>query len=214
MPRTLNLYTSDTDLSNVEGNAGLLFECAPDSQFLANAECWFSPEEMLGSADAALHLVYGLVSKVLENTPVVEGCPLLSVFEETLLEQGSYIARAYHLDRWIAENGFTSCRFAAYSPWLDRLRQVQAVTRSEYVIEANLPPLQSSRLGRVVAKVWGLRGSPSELLRRIAPLWSRHLSAVWQRRLRASAPEGGAWFYSTSYNYTRIALTYEPYFPE
>lgn len=214
MPKTLHLYASDSDLTKIAGTVGLLCEFAPDSPWLRGAEQCFGPEEMLGSADEALRIAYSLASKLVESTPVIEGLPVLRVFEEPLLEQLSYLVQALHLDRWISSHGFTSCRFSSYSPWLDRLRQIRAVSGSDYEFRSDVPLLQSNPYSRAAHRIWNSRPAPAEFLRRVAPLWSRCLSAVPQRSPAKNAPKGGIWFYSNAYNYTKIGLEYEAYLPE
>src|SRR5205823_14649931 len=116
-----------------------------------------------------------------------------------------------HLDRWICSHGFTDCSFESYSPWLERLLQVRSVTGSTYALGADVPVLQSHRSGRALKKLWDSRPAPAEFFRRVMPLWSRSLSAASARKRVHDAPQGGIWFYSTAYNYTKIALQYEPF---
>jgi hypothetical protein len=212
MSRILHLSAKDHDLSNVRGTVGLLCEFAADSPWIRGADTCYGPEELLGSVDAALHSVYPLVTKLLEGVPRPEGFPPLSIFEETLLEQLSYILQAFQLDRWISEGKFTMCRFGSYSPWLDRLREVQKITQSQYEIVAELPGFQSSAESRALKSLWTSRPGAQEFFRRVMPLWSRWMSGL-SRRAR-NAPRGGIWFYSTAYNYTKIGLEYEPYLPQ
>jgi len=212
MSRILHLSAKDRDLSNAVGTVGLLCEFAADSPWARQARTCYGPEELLGSVDAALHSVYPLVTKLLEGAPRPEGFPPLSVFEETLLEQLSYILQAFQLDRWISEGKFTICRFGSYSAWLDRLRQVQKVTQSGYEIVAELPVLQSSAQSRALKRLWSSRPGAQEFFRRVTPLWSRCMSGLPRRATKV--PQGGIWFYSTAYNYTKIGLEYEPYLPK
>ena len=193
---------------------GLLCEFAPDSPWLRATEHFYGPDEILGSVDAALPVAYSLVSKLLRSAPVIEGLPMVSILEESLLEQASYIIQAFHLDRWICSQGFTSCRFVSYSPWLDRLLQVRSVTGSTYDLVADVPLLQTHRDARALQRLWDSRPSPAEFFHRVMPLWSRALSAIPVRKVAPSAPHGGIWFYSTAYNYTKIGLQYEPYLPQ
>jgi hypothetical protein len=214
MSKTLHLYARGSDFSEVTGTVGLLCEFAADSPSLKNAAPCYVPEELLGSADAALALAYPLVSAVLRTTPVIDGLPLLCLFEESLLEEFSYIVQAFHLDRWIADHDFPSVRFVSHSSWLDRLLQVRTVTGSSYALAAAVQPLQTTRGIRAVRKFWGSRPKLPEAVRRILPVWSRHLSASRMRKLSQDAPRGGIWFYSTAYNCTRVGLQYEPYLPQ
>ncbi len=214
MSKSLYLYAGDSDSTNATGIVGLLCEFAPDSPWLQGAERCYWPDEILGSADAALAVAYSLVSKLLQSAPVTEGLPLLSIFEEPLLEQVSYIVQAFHLDRWISSHGFSSCRFVSYSPWLDRLRQTRTVSGSSYVILADVPLLHTNLYGRAIRRLWSSRPAPSEFFHRVTPLWSRCLSAIPMRKLAQNTPRGGIWFYSNAYNYTRIGLEYEAYLPE
>lgn len=214
MSKILYLSAKDRDLENVRGAVGLLCEFAPDSPWLRGVECWYSPEHLLGSADDALRSVYPLVTKLLQAAPRMEGVPLLTIFEETLLEQFSYIAQALHLDRWICEEKFESCRFGSYSAWLDRLREVRRFTDSPYEVISDLPMFQSNMQARAVKRLWTSRPTALEFFRRVTPLWSRFFSGLPRRASTRQAPRGGIWFYSTAYNYTKVGLEYEPYLPE
>ena len=213
MSKTLHLYASGSDFSEVGGTTGLLCEFAADSPSLKNADPCYAPEELLGSADGALALSYPLVSAVLRTTPVIDGLPLLFLFEESLLEEFSHIVQAFHLDDWIANHGFSSVRFVSHSPWLDRLLQVRTVAGSSYALAAAVTPLQTSRRVRAIRKFWDSRPKLPEAVRRILPVWSRHLSASRMRKVARDSPRGGIWFYSTAYNCTRVGLQYEPYLP-
>jgi hypothetical protein len=214
MSKSLQLYASDSDLTNAAGAVGLLCEFAPDSPRFRGADHCYQPDEILGSVDAALTIAYSLSSKLLLNAPIIEGLPLLSIFEEPLLEQISYIVQAFDLDRWISSHGFSGCRFATYSPWLDRLRQVRTVSGSIYDLVADLPLLQTNPYSRAIRRLWNSRPVPSEFFRRVMPLWSRCLSAISMYKLAQNTPRGGIWFYSTAYNYTKIGLEYEAYLPQ
>jgi len=214
MSKILHLAAKDSDLSKIHGTVGLLCEFAPDSPSLRVAESSIEPQEMLRSPDDALATVSPLVSKLLWNAPRIEGFPPLSIFEETLLEQFSYIAQAFNLDRWISSEGFSACRFASYTPWLDRLRDIREIMGSTYDLQADLPVLETSKYGRFLHRLWRSRPTAREFLRRVAPLWSRCLSANPKRRDAEEAVRGGIWFYSTAYNYTKVGLEYEPYLPQ
>jgi hypothetical protein len=214
MSKSLHLYTSDSDLTGATGTVGLLCEFAPDSPWLRATEHFYGPDEILGSVDAALPVAYSLVSKFLQSAPIIEGLPLLSIFEESLLEQVSYILQTFQLHRWICSQGFTSCRFVSYSPWLDRLLQVGSITGLPYTLTADVPFLETNRGWRTLQKLWSSRPTPSDLFRRVMPLWSRSLSTIAMRRHAQDAPRGGIWFYSAAYNFTKVGLQYEPYFPQ
>ena len=214
MSKSLDLYTSDSDLTGMAGTIGLLCEFAPDSPWLRATEHCYGPDEILGSVDAALPVAYSLVSKLLQSAPIIEGLPVLSIFEESLLEQVSYIIQTFQLHRWICSQGFTSCRFVSYSPWLDRLLLVGSITGFPYAITADVPFLQAIRGSRALQKLWSSRPAPADFFRRVMPLWSRGLSAISMRQHAQDAPRGGIWFYSTAYNYTKIGLQYEPYLPQ
>jgi hypothetical protein len=213
MSKTLHLYASGSDLANVVGTVGLLCELAPDSPWLQNAERSYGPDEILGSADAALAVAYPVVCKLLQSAPSIEGLPILSILEETLLEQVSYIVQTFHLDRWISSGGFSICRFASYSPWLERLRQVKAFSASTYAIIGDVPLLQANRGARAMRKLWSSRPTLGEFFKRVTPRWFRYVSAMPARKQAQEAPRGGIWFYSTAYNSTKIGLEYEAYLP-
>jgi hypothetical protein len=214
MSHTINLYGTDSDPRAIAGTAGMLCEFPEDSEWLLRAERCYGPHEMLGSADDALRVAHALVSKLIAAASTIESLPILSIFEEPLLEQVSYIAQTFHLDHWISLHGFTECRFHGYSPWLDRLRRLRSLSTSTYDLSANVPFAESGWVRRGVGKLWKSRSRPAEVFRRVAPLVSRYASATRTRRRANLAARGGIWFYSTSYNYTKIGLEYEPYFPE
>lgn len=213
MPETLNLYGTDSDLSAIAGNAGMLCEFPHDSEWLRAAEHWYGPEEMLGPPDGALRVAHSVVSKLMAALSALKELPVLTIFEEPLLEQVSYAVQAFDLDRWICARGFSECQFDGYSPWLDRLQKVRNLSGSNYRLTGNVPFTESSWMRRGVGRLWKARNRPGEVFRRAAPLVSRYASATCRGGIAAKVPHGGIWFYSTSYNYTRIGLEYEPYFP-
>jgi hypothetical protein len=214
MSKTLHLYSSDSELPGVTGSIGLLCELAPDSLSLRQASQRYEPEELLGSADQALRVAHQLVSKLLQASPPIDGLALLSVYEEPLLEEFGRLAQAFHLDRWIAERGFSTCRFHSHSPWSGRLRQVRSVRGSRYELLAGKAQVGGGPAMRTISKLWTAHPTSSEILQRVAPGWSRLGSSIPARARARSAPKGGAWFYSTAYNFTRIGLAYEVYMPE
>jgi len=214
MSNDLHLYSSNSELEEVAGAVGLLCELAADSPSLRLASQRYEPGEMFGSADEALRVAYRLVFKLLQASPLIEGLALLSAHEEPLLEEFSRLAQVFHLDRWISERGFSRCRFATHSPWCDSLRQVQALSGSRYELSSGRANLSGGPTIRSIRKLWTAYPTSSEILQRIAPRWSRVWSAVPARARARSAPRGGAWFYSTAYNCTRIGLAYEAYMPD
>ncbi len=214
MSETLHLYADGSDLADAKGAVGLLCEFAPDSPWLQKVELCYAPDEILGSAEAALTGAYSLVSKLLQIAPSIDGLPVLSIFEETLLEQMSCIVQAFHLDRWISSHGFSTCRFASYSPWLERLRHVRAMSGSAYALPADVPFLQRNATSRAIRRLWNSHPTAFEFFHRVTPQWSRYLSAMHMRKRAQKAPRGGIWFYSTAYNYTKIGLEYEACLPE
>jgi hypothetical protein len=212
MSRLLHLVSPGSDLSKFEGTIGLLHEFAPDSPWLQAAKGpWHTPDELLGSPDEALAQVHPLVSRLLQSAPLVEGFSPLTIFEETLLEQCSYIAQASNLDRWISDNSFSTCRFDSYSPWVSRLRKIQSVTGSSYRIDVRLGVMESGQRVRALGRLWKTKPGVREFFRRVAPLRARYLSGGPQRKNRGQDIRGGIWFVSTAYNYTKIGLAYEPY---
>jgi hypothetical protein len=214
MAQTLHLYGTNSDLSTIRAGAGLLCELPADSAWRRGAENWYGPEDMLGSPDDALLIAHSLVSKLIAALCSIKDLPLLTIFEETLLEQVSQVVQAFHLDHWICSHGFTECQFAGYSPWLGRLQWVRSLSGSSYRLTGDVPFVESTWMRRGVGNVWKSRYRPAEVFRRAAPLISRYASATRLRKLASQAPRGGIWFYSTSYNCTKIGLEYEPHFPE
>lgn len=213
MSRTFDFYGTESRLTALSGSAGLLCELAPDSPHIRGVEYCHRPEQLLGSADQALRIADSVVSKIIHAISIVQGLPILTIMEEPLLEQVSYAVQALHLDRWIRAQGISECRFDSYSAWLDRLRQIRSFTGSAYDLIASVPFGHSHWVQRGIIDLRKSISTPFELFRRIAPLWSRVLSSVLTRKSVQNAPRGGIWFYSTAYNYTRIALEYCEYFP-
>src|SRR5260221_5318662 len=153
MSKSLHLYTGDSNRTGATGTVGLLFEFAADSPWLQGVEHYYGPDEILGSIDDALPVAYSLVSRLLQSAPIIEGLPVMRVFEEMWLEQVSSIVQAFHLNRWICARGLSSCRFDCYSPLLDRLQQVRTVTGSYYAMMADVPLLQSPRSARSLRRI-------------------------------------------------------------
>lgn len=213
MPPVLNLYGTDSDLSTVAGDAGMLCEVPRDSQWLKGAEHCYGPEELLGSADEALVVAHSLVGKLIAALSAVKGLPVLTMFEEPLLEQVSYAVQALHLDRWICSQQFSECRFDCYSPWLNRLQEARRLNQSDYRFTGDATLTRSKWMRQGVSQLWRSRNRPADLFRRAAPQVSRYSSASRMRGLAEQAPRGGIWFYSTAYNYTKAGLAYEDYFP-
>jgi len=213
MSNTVYLLSGDSDFEGARGSAGLLCELAPDSPSLRGLQECHGADELLGSRDAALKIAYSLVTRILQSAPLVDGFSPLHIFEETLLEHVSYAFQTLTLHRWISAKGFSACRFDSYSPWINRLKNIQAVAGSKYQIEADLPIWQSSGRGRAMGKLWSSRPRPREFFRRVVPLWARYVSGQSQRRMSDKAPRGGIWFYSTAYNFTKIGVEYERYLP-
>jgi len=214
MSRIFNFYGPESRLTAISGSAGFLCQLAPDSPRVSGVEHGYGPEELLGSADQALRTSSSLVSKIMQGLSMVGGLPILGTMEEPLLEQVSYSVQALHLDHWIRSQGISACRFDSYSPWIDRLRQVREVIGSAYELTANVPFGQANWIQRGIVDLRTSISRPSELFRRIAPLWSRVLSSVPARKSTPNAPRGGIWFYSTAYTFTKIALEYDRYFPQ
>jgi|SRR4051794_1033437 hypothetical protein len=215
MAKTLHLLTPDTKFRKVDGPVGVLHEFASDSPWIrALSHEWHTADELMGSPDQALEQVSPLVTKLLRAAPEIEGFSPVEIFEETLLEEFSYIVRACNLDRWISNHGLSTCRFDSYSPWANRLRNVRSVTGSAYQIDAKLRVMESDQRARTLAKLWMTKPGFREFFRRVAPLWSRFLTGPPRRKHSERASRGGTWFLSTAYNYTKIGLTYEPYLGE
>jgi hypothetical protein len=214
MSLPFNFYGTESRLTAVRGSAGLLCEMATDSPRLPGVEHCYRPEELLGSADEALRVSAALVAKIMQGFSMVDGLPILGTMEEPLLEQVSYSVQTLHLDHWIRSQGISACRFDSYSPWLDRLHQVREVIGPAYELTASVPFGHASWVQRGIVDLRKSIGRPPELFRRIAPLWSRVLSSVPARKSARNAPRGGIWCYSTAYNYTKIALEYDGYFPQ
>jgi hypothetical protein len=214
MSQPFNFFGTESRLTGLRGSAGFLCEMAPDSPCLRGVEHCYWPEELLGSADEALRVSASLVSKIMHGLSTVDRLPIMGTMEEPLLEQVSYSVQALHLDRWIRSRGISACQFDSYSPWLDRLRQVRKVIGCAYELTARVPFGQGSWVQRGIVDLRKSISRPSELFRRVAPLWSRVLASVPARKSVLNAPRGGIWCYSTAYNYTKIALEYDGYFPQ
>lgn len=213
MSHPFTFYGTRSRLTTAEKSSGFLIELAPDSSRVQGVEHCHWPHELLGSADDALRIANSVVSKLIEHVATVTQFRL-DTLEESLLEQVSYSVQALRLDHWISSRGISVCRFDSYSPWLSRLRQIQNLTASPYDLKDTVPFGQRNWIQRGLLDLRRSIGRPAELFHRVAPLWSRVLSSVPRRKSVQNAPHGGIWVYSTSYNYTKIALEYDDYFPQ
>ena len=214
MSRTFNFYGTESRLTALTGLAGFLCELAPDSPCMRGVEQAHWPGELLGSADEALRISALLVSKIMQALSTVDGLPILGTMEEPLLEQVSCTVQALHLDHWIRSQGMSVCRFDSYSPWLNRLCHVREAIGSTYELKASGMFGQTNWIQRGIVDLRKSISRPSELFRRVAPLWSRVLSSVPARKSIPNPPRGGIWCYSTAYSFTKIALEYDRYFPQ
>jgi Capsule polysaccharide biosynthesis protein len=210
----LHLCSGGSNLSNFNGHVGLLCEFAADSPLLQQIPQVHLADEMLGQPDEALQFAYPIVAELLNCSPEIEGLKILGIFEEDLLEQTSYIIQVLHLNNWITSHGFGRAHVLSHSPWLDRLRLIQSIAGAEYELTADIPFSQDSSLRRSLGRLRTLRPSSIEVFQRVAPNRSRYLSAMRQRKAARIVERGGIWFYSTSYNCTRIGMEYEPYMPQ
>jgi len=169
MLRTLTLYGTNGDLSNLRGRVGLLCELAPDSSSLKGVEHCYWPDELLGSPDHALRIASSVVSKLLAQVAEIRRLPRVATLEESFLEQVSYSVQALHLDSWLRAQEVSVCRFDSYSAWLDRLRQIRTWTMSEYDLKASVPFGQANWVRRGIVDLSKSVTRPSELFRRLAP---------------------------------------------
>lgn len=216
MTDAITVITKLDPFTPVDGRSIMLLQRAPDSGYPSGADCSATLDQLLGPAEETKLRAWQLTQKLISGEPAFEGVLQLRVMEEIIIRALENIFHAIHLDRWLQRSGTGECRFRAPSPYIERLRSIQAVSGSRYAIVA--PPSSSVSLTQKVKRRIqnkGLAGiSDSFVLgaRRFFPNAARYLSAM--PKARRSRQRGGWWFYSTAYTFTNIGLAYEPYLPQ
>ncbi|HEX6881455.1 MAG TPA: hypothetical protein VF135_13880 [Terriglobales bacterium] len=209
----ITIITKQDPLTPIENRVGLLLESAPDASlpFASAVEL----RELTGPFEKAKTRAWQLTQKLIDGEPAFEGVEQLHVMEEIIIRALETIFHAIHLDQWLSRHEISECRFRAPSPYIGRLRSIQAVSGSNYRIVAP-DATRASVSGKVQRRVQnsgakGLRESITLGMRRFFPNGARYLASMGVTR---SQVRGGCWFYTTAYTFTNIGLAYEPHLPE
>ena len=216
MTDAITVITKLDPFTPVDGPSIMLLERAPDSRHPAGAHNSATLSELLGPADKTKFRAWQLTQKLISGEPAFAGVLQLHVMEEIIIRAVENIFYAIHLDRWLERSGTRECRFRAPSPYIERLRAIQAVSGSRYSIVA--PSATSVSLTQKVKRriqSKGFAGIGNSVVlgaRRFFPNAARYLYAM--PKARRSRQRGGWWFYSTAYTFTNIGLAYEPYLPQ
>ena len=211
----ITIITKLDPLTPVEGRVALLLECARDSNLALANESMGSLRHLIGSTEEAKQKASRLAQKLISGEPGFEGVLQLHVMEEIIIRALEGIFEAIHLDQWLSESGARECRFRVPSPYIERLRSIQAVSGSSYKIVA--PPASSVSTAEKVRRRFknkGLAGIGESFVwgaRRYFPNGARWLAAM--SNAKRPRERGGWWFYSTAYTFTNIGLAYEPFVP-
>jgi hypothetical protein len=213
---SVTVITKHDPLTPVEGRVALLLERAPDAALPFDSASSADLAELLGSPAATKSRAWQLTQKLIADEPPFEGVFQLHVMEEIIIRALENIFHAIHLDRWLVNVGVSECRFRGPSPYIERLRSIQAATRSQYSIVA--PDAASLSITEKVKRrvrnkgVSGLADSLVLGARRFFPNAARYLAAL--PRAQRTQQRGGCWFYTTAYTFTNIGLAYEPHLPQ
>jgi hypothetical protein len=215
MSDAITVITKLDPYTPVDARVIILLERAPDSKHPFSAALPAKLDELLGPPAQTKFRAWEITQKLISGEPAFEGVLQLHVMEEIIIRALENILYAIHLDRWLEQSGTTECRFRAPSPYIERLRAIQAVSGSRYSIIA--PPSGSISLTQKVKRRIqnkGLAGIGDAFIlgaRRFFPNAARYLAAM--PKARRPRKRGGWWFYSTAYTFTNIGLAYEPYLP-
>lgn len=213
----LTILQPGDPIEAIAGAAGLLFECAPDSQARRSNPGALSLPELIGDFDAVKRQAYDLAARLLAGEPLLRGIAQLRIFEEVVIKELQYAFHVLHLSRQLDALGVRRCRFVKASRFAQGLLDLNLVAGLD--LEIAVPAgRQRSPAGRSLANSWqrlrqsrfsgsALREELGLVLDRVDPF--RRRRALLPRPVRK---RGGVWFYSTAYTFTRIGLLYEPYF--
>src|SRR5690242_1770931 len=138
MSDAITVITKLDPYTPVDGRVIILLERAPDSKHPFSAALPAKLDELLGPPAQTKFRAWEITQKLISGEAAFEGVFQLHVMEEIIIRALENILYAIHLDRWLEQSGTTECRFRAPSPYIDRLRAIQAVSRSRYSIVA--PP--------------------------------------------------------------------------
>jgi hypothetical protein len=211
----VTIITKHDPLTPADGPVALLLESAPDAVLPFPQDSSTGLAELLGPAAETKSLAWKLTQKLIANEPAFEGVNQLRVMEEIIIRALENIFHAIHLDRWLSNAGVAKCRFRAPSPWIERIRSIQAATGSKYSIDA--PPAAALSLAQKVKRrvhnkgISGLSDSVVLGARRFFPNAARYLASL--PSAKRARQRGGSWFYTTAYTFTNIGLAYEPFLP-
>lgn len=201
------------------GDVGLLFECAEDGKARTRFPHAFSLYDLVGHPDTVRREAFVLVPKLLDGEPLLRGIGQLGVFDEMLIFQFQALLHAKHLYDFIVANGYRVCILEGNSQLLRSLQWF--VAKGGGKIELRLPssdavqsevPVWQRVWERVKGRGYNRAAFAVEWRQVMDRLDPYHRCLCLRRRKRVQKRR--IWFYSTAYTFSRIALAYEPYFPE
>lgn len=220
MLEKITLLSGDAKESIEEGQVGLLFECAPDSEIRKKYPKALAVSELIGDFDDVKDTAYYLVTQMLKDEPVIEGVQQLSVFDELVIREVQKILHAKKLHEKLVSLCVSRCVFMHDSSLISSLQVINDIRGGEIdIFTPGYKPNSTSyyslfkrvckRLFQSGSKVDNIIYELRLFMDRIDPFHRR--SSVLQNK---AIPTRRIYFYSTAYTFSRIGMVYEPYFPE
>lgn len=218
-PKLLRLLTAGDKLVPSAEFTGLLFECAPDSFSLMGCPNRLELRDLIGDFDETKKLAFVLARKLLAGEPAFRGVQQLGIFEEVVIRELQYAFHLIHLYKTGVNQGVQVCRFDSPSRWADGLAAVAKIRGGSIKVESGSRRARGGSLVRSLRRLAKSRLSLQSLREefwqakaRIDPF--RRCAGLVRRFRKCRYEPHGIWFYSTAHTFTRIGLSYEPYFPE
>lgn len=219
--KSIMLLSDGADLPpGHSGPAGFLFECAQDSLAYHHYPQAIPLNELIGDFNETKANAFKLARKLLADETECRSVQQLAIFEEIIIRE---LQRAYHLlhlHDYLIKGGLTECHFTGPSPFASGLIWLINHLKSKLTVTFPNAADRESRWAsikrswhrlrmagfshRVLQREW------QQVLNRIDPYHRRGRPWFGKTRWTANA----TWFYTTAYTFTRIGLSYEPYFPQ
>ena len=198
------------------GDVGILFECAPDTDF--KHEAIIPITKIIQDPEETRKQACQLVNKIVAGEPLFRGIPQFTIFREAIAIELQKILRAIQLHHFMISNGYQICKFISYSAWCADLQNVVNYNKSHLKIEAP-ENSQASKLNKLLMRILANKSSLTALhsdfnqfLCQIDPFHRRHM--LFTKNKNMTDVKNKSWFYTTAITYTNVGLLYESVYSE
>lgn len=216
--KKITLLTALTDCPYLaSSDIGLLFECATDSELGIRYKDAIPAIQLIGDLENTVQSACILANKLLQDEPCFRGIPQLSIFHEVITDELQRIFHIIYLHDFLINAGYTVCEFLSPSWWSEGLSKLVVLSGSILIVSAPLMVKKNkihNCIKRIISGICRLSIVFTEFKRGFDYLDPYHYRNLFINRFKKiKVNKNECWVYSTSINYTNIALSYEPYFP-